>query len=319
MLAAFLLCLPAIGCSMTSATQVRFETVVLAGEPTATVHLAYASGIVGRHPVILMTGSLKDGELPGWSTGLVGEGFMLAAFTVAHPPDPDPERRPQWLVFDERFAHGYSVGGARAPGDTARVIDYLVARGDVAPGKIGWLGSSSTGIPGLAVAAREPRLAAIVAFVSTGAYRMWFDTWKTNGLWCGKSSGIWPDTDLLLKENDPIHHVDGLFPTAVLLVCGGRDKVVDPSTSRAFVEAAEPYYRSDPARLRLVVYENFAHNLPPDVVRMHAEHWFRLYMNPVTLPPKPAPEPTDGVKATTESVRRTQINAADHREVVGVK
>lgn len=302
------------GMGMTTApATIRFETVELTGDPTGTICLAYKPDVPFKHPAILMLGSLQKGELPDWSTDLVSEGYMLAAFTINHPPDPDPSRRPQWLVFDERFAHGYVLGGSRAPHDAGRVIDYLVGRGDVNPQKIGWLGSSSTGIPGLSVAAREPRLAAIVAFVSTGAYRKWLETWHTNKLWVGKGNQLWPETERLLSTEDPILHVKGLYPKAVLMVSGGRDKVVDPATARAFVEAAEPFYKDDPSRLRLVIYDNFTHNLPADCVKMHAEQWFRLYMNPTADPPRPEGEP----KSLSESVKRTQINAAGHDVVVG--
>ncbi|MBN1489208.1 MAG: prolyl oligopeptidase family serine peptidase [Phycisphaerae bacterium] len=294
---------------------ITFETVTLAeGGPTATLEIAFRPSPLQRRPVILMMGSLEPRQLPPWSEGLLAEGFMLAAFRVAHEPDADPAKRPQWLFFDQRFAHSYVLGGYRAPQDAGRVIDYLVSRGDVNPDKIGWLGSSSTGIPGLAVATREPRLAAIVAFVSTGAYRQWLETWHTNGLWRGETKDLWPETEALLKH-DPILHVETMYPTAVLMVSGGADKVVDPRTARAFVEAARPYYARDPDRLRLVVYEGFGHNLPIDVVRMYAEHWFRLYLHPTRPPPKPPAEAAN----LRESADRTRINAADHQDVVGAK
>jgi hypothetical protein len=97
------------------------------------------------------------------------------------------------------------------------------------------------------------------------------------------------------------------------MVNGGADKVVDPSAARSFVDAARPAYASDPDRLRLVVYEGFGHNLPTDIVQMHAEHWFHLYMNPTSAPPKSAAAPAD----LHQSVVRSQINSADHREIVG--
>ncbi len=301
-----------LGCA--AQNRVHFERVTLnEGGPAATLNLAFVPGVVERHPAILMLGTLDPVELPAWSTGLAARGYMLVAFTVQHPPDPDPQRRPQWLFFDQRFAHGYTLSGARAPTDAGRVIDYLIARGDVHPEKIGWLGSSSTGIPGLAVATREPRLAAIVAFVSSGAYRQWFDTWHTNGLWQGQTLTLWPETDALLRECDPILHVDTLYPTAVLMVSGGQDTIVDPATARAFVDAARPYYAGDTERLRLVIYEGFGHNLPLDVVRMYAEHWFELYMHPT----KPGPVPRRPAANLGESVRRTQINAAGHQAVSG--
>ena len=306
-------------CADTAAPEkdaLKLETVTLKERgPEATIQMAYRAGTVEKHPVILMLGSLDADKLPPWSTGLLDEGYMLAAFTVAHPPDPDPARRPQWLFFDQRFAHSYALGGHRACGDTKRVIDYLIARGDVDPAKIGWMGSSSTGIPGLSVATQGPRLAAVVVFVSTGAYRRWFETWHANKLWQGETKELWPETDELLKKYDPILHVDKMFPTAVLMVSGGNDLVVDPKTARSFVEAARPYYESDPHRLRLVIYEGFGHNLPLDVVKMYAEHWFRLYMHPTNPPPPPPDKP----KNLKESAGRTRVNAAEHKEVVGAE
>lgn len=292
----------------------KYEKITLdKAEPPATVHLLWTPGVLELHPVILMLGSLKADEPPFWSDGLLKEGYMLAAFEVAHPPDPDPARRPQWLFFDQRFAHSYVLGGERAPRDAGRVIDYLIARGDVLPEKIGWMGSSSTGIPGLAVATREKRLAAIVAFVSTGAYRQWLETWHTHNLWRGETKTLWPETLALLETSDPILHVDTLFPTAVLMVSGGEDKVVDPRTAKAFVDAARPFYAGDPGRLRLVVYEGFGHNLPRDVVRLYTEHWFHLYLNPHHPPPPPEGQPA----SLQQSAARTQINATPHSSVVG--
>ena len=151
-------------------TELKFETVRLTNAaPTARLDLAYRPGSVKLHPAILMLGSLKSNQPPDWSTNLVNEGYMLVAFTVDHPPDPDPAKRPQWLYFDERFAHSYVLGGYRAAMDVERVAKYLASRGDVNSEKLGWLGSSSTGIPGLAVVTPGPRLAAIAAFVSTAA------------------------------------------------------------------------------------------------------------------------------------------------------
>jgi hypothetical protein len=118
--------------------------------------------------VILTLGSLKPDELPDWSADLLHIGFMVVAFAVEYPPDPNPARRPVWLHFDPRFAHSYVLGGIRTPKDASRVIDYLASRPDVDAQRIGWLGSSTTGIFGIAAATREPRIKAIVAFVATG-------------------------------------------------------------------------------------------------------------------------------------------------------
>jgi hypothetical protein len=296
------------------AAPLRFASVTLEeGGPVATLDILWCPGAAERHPVILMLGTLDSNAPPAWSTNLVQEGWMLCAFSVAHPPDPEPARRPQWLVFDERFAHSYPLAAQRAIVDSQRVVAYLRTRADVNPDKLGWFGSSSTGIPGLAVATQGPRLAAVVAFVSTGAYRAWLDTWQPNGLWRGGTNGLWPETGRLLTTVDPILHASNLWPTATLLVNGGDDKVVDIRSVRAFVEAARPTFTNDPARLRLVNYEGFAHNLPLDVVRDYAERWFRLYLHPVDPPPGP-PVP---IHTIAEAARQTQINATPHASVIG--
>jgi hypothetical protein len=277
----------------------RHERVSLPDDTAPTqIDILSAPSSIKRRPAILMMGELTPDQPPPWSLNLLADGYMLVAFTTMHPPGPDPARRPAWLVFDARFAHGFALGAKRMPIDAGRVIDHLIGRGDVHPDKIGWFGSSSTGIPGLAVAAREPRLAALVAFVSTGAYAKWFDTWPHHDLWRGGPYDLWPETRDLLRQHDPILHVGTMYPTAVLMLSGAEDKIVDPDSARAFMKAARPYYRDDPNRLRLVVYEGFGHNLPRDVVQMYAEHWFRLYMPPTRPPPGP---PVFGERGKTGS------------------
>ena len=308
------LCAACFAQTALAAGQFRFEQHLLEnGDAPVTLHLAYRPAAVARYPIILMLGALEANRLPDWSTNLVAEGYMLAAFTAAHPPNPDPKRRPVWLHFDERFAHSYALGAQRAISDTRRVVDFLVARGDVHPDKIGWLGSSSTAIPGLAVVTQGPRLAAFVGFVCTGAYEQWFETWREQGLWRGGAGGLWPETKALLAH-DPIRHASNAFPTAVLIVGGGADKVVDPKTARAFTEVARPAYKSEPERLRLVIYDGFGHNLPRDVIQQYAEHWFRLYLNPTSAPPASA----SAAANLAESVVRSQINAADHEKLLGL-
>ncbi|MBN8246401.1 MAG: prolyl oligopeptidase family serine peptidase [Verrucomicrobia bacterium] len=306
----------ALGCLL-QAGPVRFESVTLdtPGLPVATLHLMSCpdAPVPVRRPVILMLGALDSNVPPAWSTNLLREGWTLCAFSVAHPPDPDPARRPQWLVFDERFAHGNPLAAQRAVQDSHRVVGHLGSRPDVDPEKLGWFGSSSTGIPGLAVATQGPRLAAVVVLASTGAYRVWLDTWKPNGLWSGGPEGLWPETGPLLDTVDPLLHAARLWPTATLLINGGEDKVVDIRSARAFADAARPAFTRDPARLRLITYEGFSHNLPEDVIQHHAEHWFRLYLHPV-VPPPPAPAPAGNL---AEAAQRTEINAAPHARVVG--
>ena len=122
-----------------SRAPLSFEKVTLTeGGPPCTIDLLGTLRGPGRAPVILLLGSLSADSPPAWAQELLEAGFVLAAFSVDHPPDPDPERRPVWLHFDERFAHSYVLGGERAPRDARRVIDHLAARGDLATERLGW-------------------------------------------------------------------------------------------------------------------------------------------------------------------------------------
>lgn len=293
--------------------EVSSESVTLTNGPTIRLQiLQQRPGTGSQRPVILTLGSIETNKPPAWSTNLLREGFLLVVFTTEYPPDPDPARRPVWLHFDARFAHSYVLGGIRTPMDTSRVIDYLTNRADVDGQRIGWLGSSTTGIFGLAAATHEPRLKAIVAFVSTGAYAKWLETWKINGLWQGDSTDLWPETTRLLTEADPIQRVGRLFPCAVLLVNGSQDKVVDLSSTRAFVEAARPSYQAEPDRLRLVVYEGMTHNLPADIVPLYAEHWFKRYLGPTNGPTGLMPNPSNIV----EAARHSALTATPHEQLI---
>src|ERR1051325_3512994 len=63
----------------------KSETMRLTeSDPAITIQLNYVPGSVKKHPVILMLGSLKTNELPFWSTNLVREGYMLAAWSSAY-------------------------------------------------------------------------------------------------------------------------------------------------------------------------------------------------------------------------------------------
>ena len=69
------------------AAPLRFESVTIReGGPTATLNVLWCPGAVARHPVILMLGAIDSNAAPAWSTNLLQEGWMLCAFSVAHPP-----------------------------------------------------------------------------------------------------------------------------------------------------------------------------------------------------------------------------------------
>src|SRR5215831_13338837 len=125
------------GCLDLGAAPLSYSSITLKEDgPPATLDLLWCPGTTARHPVILMLGAMESNAAPAWSTNLVQEGWMLCAFSVAHPLVPDPAKRPQWLVFDERFAHSYPLAAQRAIIDSQRVVAYLRTRDDVNPDKL---------------------------------------------------------------------------------------------------------------------------------------------------------------------------------------
>lgn len=297
-----------------AASEIAIETIRLTNGPVVTVQVAHTSGKKNvRRPAILTLGSIKPDAMPGWSTNLLEDGFALVAFTAEYPPDPNPARRPVWLHFDPRFAHSYVLGGVRTPQDTHRVINYLEGRADIDVERIGWLGSSTTGIFGLAAATREPRIKAIVAFVATGAYEKWLETWKPNGLWQSHDVDLWPETRALLPEADPIRRATNLYPCATLLINGGTDKVVDVSSTRAFVEAARPAYATNPDRLQLIVYDGMGHNLPDGVIPLYAGYWFRMHLASRAQSEEATAQPLN----LLESTRQTALTPTPHERLIG--
>jgi len=222
------------------------------GQPDVNVGIVFRDGTVEKHPVIMVLG------IPG---------RVLGEATAARP-SVDPAKLPEWSV--DLIREGYMLatwcippaadqtkavqsGPAAFTRAVSRVIDCLVMRDDVNPTKIGWFGASASGIPALSVAAVEKRIAAVMVFVSS---------------------------------NKP-EFAEKIYPTAVLIVNGGADTVVKPEGARNYYNAAKPFYRNDPWRLRLVIYEGETHNLPLDVVKLYAEHWFHLYLHPTKEPPTP--------------------------------
>ena len=90
--AVVLFCLLAAQGYAQNVNHVKYEKIELAGQVPITLELAYVPGVVKQYAAILMIGTLKpDGKnikLPDWSTALVKEGYMLAAFEAHRPPGP---------------------------------------------------------------------------------------------------------------------------------------------------------------------------------------------------------------------------------------
>jgi pimeloyl-ACP methyl ester carboxylesterase len=150
------------------------------------------------------------------------------------------------LLFDLR-AHGESGGRRTAWGDdeqadVSAAVDWLAARPEVRADGIGAVGFSLGAMALAEVAARDPRLRAVVL---AGAYttldamtrhdqRRWHVLGGTATVWTLRTAGI------VLDHVRPASAVSRIAPRAVLVVAGDADTDVPLDVTRALYAAARP-------------------------------------------------------------------------------
>jgi pimeloyl-ACP methyl ester carboxylesterase len=156
------------------------------------------------------------------------------------------------LLFDVP-GHGESGGVVKwgLPEQAALVaaVDLLAAQPEVDPGRLGVLGFSMGGHVAAQVAAKDPRLKAVV-LVSTPAdpeehtrheYRAGGALAAAAAVWAVRYSGM----DLAFER--PIDVVARIAPRRLFLIGGAADGLVTPETQRRLLAAA-----GEPKRLWLV-------------------------------------------------------------------
>lgn len=136
------------------------------------------------------------------------------------------------LLFDYR-GFGRSEAGRRRPGrdelleDTRAAWRYLTTRADVDAGRVGVYGVSLGAVVGLALAAEQPRVRAVVALSP-------FATWRGIARDHGGVLGWW----LVRPGMDAVESVGRLGDRPVLLVHGRDDEIVPVGHARQIAEAA---------------------------------------------------------------------------------
>lgn len=146
--------------------------------------------------------------------------------------------------------------------DMLRGVDYLLARPDVDPERIGMMGTSQGGGIVLSSSALEPRVRAVVAHVP---------------FFCDMAhNAAFKDNELNTPENlatfayfDPVNHAPNLqAPT--LLSSGGKDTTCPPETIRAV-------YDRLPGIKGLMHYPELIHTSSPGFYTMSWE-WMGMYL-----------------------------------------
>ena len=150
-----------------------------------------------------------------------------------------PDRGFNLLVFDYR-GYGESEGRPSRSGtvaDARAAVEYVLARDDVDPDRVGIYGQSIGGAIGAVVAASDERVRAAVIDCSFTSYRrMAAHALRLNPV---TRMVARPLVGLLIASGyDPIDHVGEIAPRPVLFVHGAADELVPKEMTRELYQAA---------------------------------------------------------------------------------
>jgi dienelactone hydrolase len=184
--------------------------------------------------------------------------------------------------------------------DVMRLIDYLSARKDVDPARIGLTGFSKGGIETYLTAAADPRVAAAVPYIGVQSFQ-----WAlANGQWKARIATIQGgfDAAAVSAGKSPasvdfvrqfyarvVPGIDGPFdgpamlaaiaPRPLLVVNGDSDANTPVAGVRLAIEAAKPGYAAAADRLLLVIQENTPHRVNPESIDTGVA-WFIRWLKP---------------------------------------
>lgn len=200
------------------------ETVTLDGS-TGEIEGWYSASTNGA-TIVLLHGSGGDrrGVLPE-ATMLAAEGYGVLLFDM--PGYGASEGDVDW-----------SDGGRAA---LIGALDFLAARPEVDPERLGAIGSSMGGFIVAQVAATDDRLRAVVLVgaphdqdeVTRHENSRYGPLSELPAIWAMERGGLPRD------ELPPIELIDQIAPRAVLVVAGAQDALVTPDFTRALFDAAE--------------------------------------------------------------------------------
>jgi dienelactone hydrolase len=181
-------------------------------------------------------------------------------------------------AYDFDPKHGYASGTMKAIWDNIRCIDYLQARGDVDPDRIGCIGHSLGGHSAMFTAAFDTRIKAIVS--SCGFTRFHKDDLPS---WTGPR---YMPRIASVYRNDPdrvpfdFTEIIGNFAPRPFLACAAeRDADFDVTGVREAMAAARPVYELLGAADNLqAYYPNTEHAFPPDA-RDKAYEFLEKYLS----------------------------------------
>lgn len=166
------------------------------------------------HPAVLLQYGSGGNKSTGYITAL-GRQFVSRGFVVLTIDVPNRGERRARDGGRRELASLFKPGTIlQTLGDYSRAVDYLAARDDVDPDRIGYAGISLGAITGLTFVAHEPRVRAMASIVG-GANLL------------GVIQFEWsPETRKIAERIDPFYHVARIAPRPLLLLNATHDQLV---------------------------------------------------------------------------------------------
>lgn len=211
------------------------------------IDLSYTSPAGGRVPAFLYVpvtegphaGLLLMHGMPGSRTDLdqlamiyARQGAVVLSISApfARPDGPRPE--PVTFTSQDRAEQIQLIQ------DLMRGVDLLLARDDVDPERLGYVGGSYGGAMGGLLAGVENRIKAYALFVGDGGLVAHFSGPEDAGQVPAERMAEWI---ALMNPIEPLHYVGRAAPAELLFQQGRHDRMVPAADAEAFVRAgSEP-------------------------------------------------------------------------------
>ncbi len=159
--------------------------------------------------------------------------------------------------------YGVILGTAR---DISLLIDCLPARTGIATDHVGITGGSLGGHVTQLAMAVEPRISVGASLVGSGDYRHLMELRAARyNVRPGDFARFYPPAlEETVRRYDPISYPDRFADRPLLMCNGGADDLVQAECNQRFEAAARPHY-AHPERLRLSIYPDVGHTVPPEM------------------------------------------------------
>jgi len=187
---------------------------------------------------------------------LADAGFCSVAVDARmHGDRLDPEF---WAKFAENFPRTFFTIVVETAKDLGEIVDFLETTELINPERIGVMGISMGGFITLVAATLEKRLKVAASVIGSANFPLFVKNMVSLKVLPFKEKPMYhPDekTKKLYKIYDPLNNLDKFLPTALLLIGGSLDPFVPKDGITELYEALKPYYKSNPHRLKLKLYE----------------------------------------------------------------